>query len=71
MRGVKRIFMPQEAAIEAAMIPDVEMIPSIPLTPLGEYFTGLNPIPMQELIKFKALQYRARHLVVQGWHGES
>ena len=50
-QGFKRIFVPQSDAAEAALIPDLEVIPVTSLSELYGHLTGRHPIPPQEPIK--------------------
>lgn len=50
-QGFKRIFVPKVDAAEAALIPDLEVIPVSSLTELYGHLTGRHPIPPQEPIK--------------------
>jgi magnesium chelatase family protein len=50
-QGFKRIFVPKADAIEAALIPDLEVIPVTSLTELYGHLTGQHPIAPQEPIK--------------------
>ncbi len=43
--GMERIFVPAEDAAEAALIPDIEVIPVEHLIPLVEHLLGLDIIP--------------------------
>jgi magnesium chelatase family protein len=45
--GFRRIFVPQADAAEAALIPDLEVIPVTSLKALYEHLDGLRPIPAQ------------------------
>lgn len=45
--GFKRIFVPESDAAEAALIPDLEVIPVSSLAALYAHLAGLNPIPAQ------------------------
>jgi magnesium chelatase family protein len=54
-QGCQRIFVPQEDAAEAALIPDLEMIPAALLTALYQHFIGQVPISPQELVKTEEL----------------
>jgi magnesium chelatase family protein len=45
--GFKRIFVPESDAAEAALIPDLEVIPVSSLAALYAHLSGLNPIPAQ------------------------
>ncbi len=50
-QGFKRIFVPQSDAAEAALIPDLEVIPVTTLSELYGHLTGRHPIPSQEPIQ--------------------
>ncbi len=54
-QGFKRIFVPQGDAAEAALIPDLEVIPVGTLSELYGHLTGMHPIPPQEPIQPEAL----------------
>ncbi len=54
-RGFKRIFVPQSDAAEAALIPDLEVIPVASLSELYGHLTGRHPIPPQAPIHPEAL----------------
>src|SRR5574340_574714 len=45
--GFKRVFVPAVDAQEAALIPDLEVIPVNSLAELYQHLIGLNPIPSQ------------------------
>jgi magnesium chelatase family protein len=47
-QGFKRIFVPQDDAVEAALIPDLEVLPVNTLTDLYAHFTGYCPIIPQD-----------------------
>ncbi|MBN2502289.1 MAG: ATP-binding protein, partial [Anaerolineales bacterium] len=49
--GFKRIFVPEEDAAEAALIPDIEVIPVASLITLYDHLTAANPIaPLEPII---------------------
>ncbi len=50
-QSFKRIFVPQADAAEAALIPDLEVIPVASLSELYGHLTGMHPIPPQEPIQ--------------------
>ncbi len=50
-QGFKRIFVPQCDAAEAALIPDLEVIPVASLSELYGHLSGRQPIPPQEPIQ--------------------
>jgi magnesium chelatase family protein len=50
-QGFKRIFVPQSDAAEAALIPDLEVIPLASLSELYGHLAGRHPIPPQAPIK--------------------
>jgi magnesium chelatase family protein len=50
-KGFQRIFVPHVDAAEAALIPDLEVIPVVSLATLYAHLTGENPIPAQPNIK--------------------
>src|SRR5512137_2524864 len=50
-QGFKRIFVPKTDAVEAALIPDLEVIPVTSLTELYGHLAGRHPIASQEPIK--------------------
>jgi magnesium chelatase family protein len=50
-KGFRRIFVPQVDAAEAALIPDMEVIPVTSLAVLYAHLTGQNPILPQANIK--------------------
>jgi len=50
-QGFKRIFVPQVDASEAALIPDIEVIPVGSLAELYGHLTNMRPIPPQPPIK--------------------
>ncbi len=50
-QGFKRIFVPQPDAAEAALIPDLEVIPVVSLVELYGHLSGQHPIPPQEPIQ--------------------
>ena len=50
-KGFQRIFVPHVDAAEAALIPDLEVIPVLSLATLYAHLTGENPIPPQPNIK--------------------
>jgi magnesium chelatase family protein len=50
-QGFKRIFVPQSDAAEAALIPDLEVIPVTTLSELYGHLSGNHRIPPQEPIK--------------------
>jgi magnesium chelatase family protein len=54
-QGYKRIFVPHEDAAEAALIPDLEVIPAASLTALYQHFIGVQPILAQEPVKTEEL----------------
>jgi len=43
--GFRRLFVPQEDAAEAALIPDIEVVPVESLTALVNHLSGVVPIP--------------------------
>src|SRR5512139_695815 len=49
-QGFKRIFVPKVDATEAALIPDLEVIPVGTLSELYGHLTGMHPIPPQPSI---------------------
>ena len=46
-QGYRRVFVPQADAPEAALIPDLEVIPVPSLTALHAHLAGFNPLPLQ------------------------
>ncbi|HEX9090288.1 MAG TPA: YifB family Mg chelatase-like AAA ATPase [Anaerolineales bacterium] len=50
-QGFKRIFVPQCDANEAALIPDLEVIPVSTLSELYGHLSGIHPIPPQPPVK--------------------
>src|SRR5512139_1389773 len=50
-QGFKRIFVPHGDAAEAALIPDLEVIPVATLSELYEHLSGRRPIPPQAPVK--------------------
>ena len=50
-QGFKRIFVPQCDAAEAALIPDLEVIPVAGLAELYGHLSGQHPIPPQQPIQ--------------------
>ncbi len=54
-QGFKRIFVPKSDAAEAALIPDLEVIPVSSLNELYWHLTGRQPIPPQEPIQAEEL----------------
>ena len=50
-QGFKRIFVPQSDAAEAALIPDLEVIPVTSLSELYGHLSGRHPIPPQPPVK--------------------
>ena len=50
-KGFQRIFVPHVDAAEAALIPDLEVIPVLSLATLYAHLTGENPNPPQPNIK--------------------
>jgi magnesium chelatase family protein len=55
--GFKRIFVPQSDAAEAALIPDLEVIPVTSLSELYGHLSGRHPIPPKEPIKPEELPF--------------
>ncbi len=56
-QGFKRIFVPQSDAAEAALIPDLEVIPVTTLSELYGHLSGRQLIPPQEPIKPEELPF--------------
>lgn len=50
-QGFKRIFTPSVDALEAALIPEVEVIPISSLTALVAHLSGVLPIPPQPTVR--------------------
>jgi magnesium chelatase family protein len=50
-QGFKRIFVPQSDAAEAALIPDLEVIPVTSLSELYGHISGRHPIPPQPPVR--------------------
>lgn len=46
--GIRRVFVPAEDAVEASLVPDVEIIPVETLSQVAGHLTGLAPIPPYE-----------------------
>ena len=46
--GFKRLFVPEVDASEAALIPDVDIIPVVSLASLHAHLTGGDQIPVME-----------------------
>jgi magnesium chelatase family protein len=49
-QGIKRIFTPKSDAPEAALIPDLEVIPVPSLAHLFDHLSGGDPLPVQKPI---------------------
>jgi len=54
-QGFKRIFVPESDAAEAALIPDLQVIPVATLSDLYGHLTGRNPIPPQAPVQPEGL----------------
>ena len=52
-KGIKRILVPQINAAEAALIPEIEVIPVESLTKLVNHLSGIDPIQPFEHTEFK------------------
>ena len=59
-QGFKRIFVPQSDAAEAALIPDLEVIPVTTLAELYGHLSGRQLIPPQEPIKPEELPFQTQ-----------
>jgi magnesium chelatase family protein len=64
-QGYQRIFVMQEDAAEAALIPELEVIPTASLTALYQHFIGQAPISPQEPVRQKSSQLKRRSTFVK------